>query len=126
MSESQDNNNHLEEQKDEKGKENQEEIVDWKEQAIQGNLMPGIMMLEQKKIDVNDEVNPTNGNTLLHYAANYGFYNVIRALIEIYHADINKKNKFGFTALYFIVSNTDRNIFNFQYLAKIKEIDFNS
>ena len=124
MSESQDNNNHKEDQeKDEK--EKQEEVVDWKDQAIQGNLMPGIMMLEQKKINVNDEVNPLNGNTLLHYAANYGFYNVIRALIEIYHADINKKNKFGFTAIYYIVSNTDTNIFNFQYLAKIKEIDFN-
>ncbi len=65
--------------------------------------MPGIIMLEQKKINIDDEVNPENGNTLLHYAANFGFYNVIRTLVEIYHADINKQNKL----FYFIVSNLD-------------------
>ena len=129
MSESQDNNDNqkeaLDQQIDEKEKENQEEVINWKEQAIQGNLMPGIIMLEQQRINVNDEVNTSTGNTLLHYAANYGFYNVIRALIEIYHADINKQNKFGYTPLYYIVSNLDINIFNFQYLVKIKDINFN-
>ena len=109
----------------EKDTNSDNEIVNWKELCMQGNLMPGIMMLEQKKIDVNDEVNPENGNTLLHYAANYGYYNVIRALVEIYKADVNKQNKFGFTPIYFIVSNTDINIFNFQYMAKIKELNYN-
>lgn len=109
----------------EKDTNSDNEIVNWKEICMQGNLMPGVMMLEQKKIDVNDEVNPENGNTLLHYAANYGYYNVIRALVEIYKADVNKQNKFGFTPIYFIVSNTDINIFNFQYMAKIKELNYN-
>ena len=130
MSEQYDNDNDKEEkqQKEEneiENKNNEEEVVDWKSQCIKGNLMPGIIMLERKKIDVNDEVSPENGNTLLHYAAYFGFYNVIRALIEIYHADINKKNLFGFTPIFYIVSNTDANIFNFQYVARIKDINFN-
>ena len=86
--------------------------------------MPGIIMLEQKKINIDDEVNPENGNTLLHYVANFGFYNVIRTLVEIYHADINKQNKLGYTPFYFIVSNLDSNIFNFQYFVKLKNINY--
>ena len=91
---------------------------------MKSNLMPGILMLEQKKINVDDEVNPSNGNTLLHYAASYGFYNAIRALIEIYNADINKQNKIGYTPLFYIVNNNDTNIFNFQYFVKLKKINF--
>jgi len=112
-------------QTEEKEIKQDQEAVNWRDQCIRGNLMPGIMMLEQKKLDVNDEINPENGNTLLHYAANYGFYNVIRALIEIYHADVNKQNKYGYTPLYYIVSNTEINIFNFQYLIKMENIDCN-
>ena len=102
-----------------------EEIVNWRQECIKGNMMPGVQMLELKKININDIVNPGNGNTLLHYAANFGFYNVIRALIEVYNADINKPNYYGYTPLYYIVSNTDVNIFNFQYMARIKDLNLN-
>ena len=128
MSETLDSDNpteyHKKYSEDEEENKNNTEIVYWKEECIKGNLMPGILMIEQKKINVDDEVNPTNGNTLLHYAANFGFYNVIRALVEIYHADINKQNKSGHTPFYYIVSNLDRNIFNFQYFVKLKNINY--
>ena len=91
---------------------------------MKGNLMPGIIMLENKEINVDDEINQDNGNTLLHYAALYGYYNVIRALIEIYHADINKTNKSGYSPFFFIVSNYNSNIFNFYYFIKLKNINF--
>ena len=109
---------------DEEDIKNKLEIIYWKEECAKGNLMPGIMMIEQKKINVNDEVDSSSGNTLLHYAANFGFYNVIRTLVEIYHADINKENKFGYTPFFYIISNTDRNIFNFQYFVKLKNINY--
>ena len=130
MSKSQENNNPKEEEElDKQKKENEinqdEEVVDWKSQCIKGNLMPGILLLDENRLNVNTVVNPENGNTLLHYAANYGFYNVIRALVEIYHADINIQNYLGYTPLYYIVSNTDTNIFNFQYMAKLKNINYN-
>ena len=128
MTETLDNENipeyHKKYSEDEEENKNKTEIIYWKEECIKGNLMPGIIMLEQKKINVDDEVNSINGNTLLHYAANYGFYNVIRALIEIYHADINKQNKSGFTPFYYIVNNSDTNIFNFQYFIKLKNINY--
>jgi len=101
-----------------------EEVVNWREECIKGNLMPGVLLLDQKKISVNDIVNPDNGNTLLHYAANFGFYNVVRTLIEKFDADINIQNKSGFSPIFLIVSNTDTNIFNFHYLLKTEKIDF--
>ena len=99
---------------------NKEEIINWREECIKGNLMPGILLLEQNKLLVNDIVNEENGNTLLHYAANFGFYNVIRTLIENFKADVNIQNKYGFTPLFLVVSNTSTNIFNFQYFIKTK------
>jgi len=114
------------EEKDEKDKNNKNklEIINWKEQCMNGNLMPGIIMLENKKINVDDEINQENGNTLLHYAALYGYFNVIRALIEVYHANINKINKSGYSPFFFIVSNNNANIFNFYYFIKLKNINF--
>ena len=128
MAETLDNENvpeyHKKYSEDEEENKNKTEIIYWKEECIKGNLMPGIMMLEQKKINVDDEVSSTNGNTLLHYAANYGFYNVIRSLVEIYNSDINKQNKYGYTPFFYIVSNLDTNIFNFQYFVKLKNINY--
>ena len=115
-----------EEEKENKKEEKKDksQTLYWKEECMKSNLMPGIIMLEQKKINVDEEVNSTNGNTLLHYAASYGFYNAIRALIEIYNADINKQNKIGYSPLFYIVNNPDTNIFNFQYFVKLKKINF--
>ena len=120
------NEENKEEEKENKKKEKKDksQTLYWKEECMKSNLMPGIIMLEQKKINVDEEVNSTNGNTLLHYAASYGFYNAIRALIEIYNADINKQNKIGYSPLFYIVNNPDTNIFNFQYFVKLKKINF--
>ena len=106
-----------------KGNKTEEGAVNWREQCILGNLMPGVFLLDEKKISVNDIVNPENGNTLLHYAANFGFYNVIRALIEKFGADVNIQNKMGYSPFYFIVSTTDINFFNFHYFLKTGKVD---
>ena len=128
MSEILDNNNTKEEKIEEKeDKENKEKKdikpMNWKKECMNSNLMPGIIMLEKKKIKVDEEVNQSNGNTLLHYASSFGFYNAIRALVEIYNADINKQNKLGYSPLFYIINNNDPNIFNFQYLVKLKKIN---
>ena len=117
MSESIENKEENKENKDNKEKK----PLNWKEECINSNLMPGIIMLENKKIKVDEEVNQSNGNTLLHYAASFGFYNAIRALVEIYNADINIQNKLGYSPLFYIINNKDPNIFNFQYLVKLKK-----
>ena len=103
--------------------ENPNEVIDFKQQALGGNFMPAIIMLEKNLIKVDDIIDENRGETLLHLAGRYTFYNVIRVLIEKFHADINKKNKSGHTLLYLIVSSNDYNIINFAYLIKREELE---
>lgn len=103
--------------------ENQNEKIDWHKEALGGNFMPAIIMLEQKKINVDDIVNEDNNETLLHLAGRYSFYNVLRTLIEKYHADINIRNKNGHTLLFLIVGTNDYNIINFSYLLRQEKLE---
>ena len=103
--------------------ENPNEIIDFRKQALKGNFMPAIIMLEKNLIKVDDIIDEEKGETLLHLAGRFTFYNVIRTLVEKFHADINKKNKYGHTLLYLIVSNYDYNIINFSYLIKREELE---
>ena len=80
----------------------QNQIIEWRKEALKGNFMPAILMLEQNKINVNDIVDENNKETLLHLAGRFTFYNVIRVLIEKFNADINIKNKNGHTLLFLI------------------------
>ena len=103
-------------------KENKPEIVEWRKEALTGNFMPAVIMLEQKKINVNDIVDENNKETLLHLAGHFSYYNVIRVLIEKFHADINLKNKNGYSLLFLLVGTTDFNIINFSYLIKQEKL----
>ena len=80
-------------------------------------------MLEKNLIKVDDIIDEEKGETLIHLAGRYAFYNVIRVLIEKFHADINKKNKSGHSLLYLIVNTYDYNIINFSYLIKREELE---
>ena len=91
-------------------------IVYWREQALKGNFMPAMIMLEQNKINVNEIVEPINQETLLHLATRFQFFNVTRTLIEKFNADINIKNISGYSLLYLIVSSNARNLVHFNYL----------
>ena len=101
------------------------EIVEWRKEALKGNFMPAIIMLEQNKINVNDIVEENNQETLLHLAGRYTYYNVIRVLIEKFHADINRTNKNGHTLLFLMISTTNFNIINLSYLLQQKNLRIN-
>jgi len=101
----------------------QNQIIEWRKEALKGNFMPAILMLEQNKINVNDIVDENNKETLLHLAGRFTFYNVIRVLIEKFNADINIKNKNGHTLLFLIVGSLDYNIVNFSYLLRQKNLE---
>ena len=107
----------------EEKKEIQIEKVEWKKEALKGNFMPAVIMLEQNKINVDDIVEENNQETLLHLAGRFTFYNVIRVLLEKFHANINKKNKNGHTLLFLLVSTTNFNIINLSYLLQQKNLE---
>ena len=96
--------------------EKQIKTVSWKQEALKGNFMPAMIMLEQKKINVNDIVDPIKQETLLHLAGRFGYFNVMRTLIETFNADINIKNVNGHTLLFLIVSTNNGNLVHFYYL----------
>ena len=96
--------------------EKQIKTVSWKLEALKGNFMPAMIMLEQKKINVNDIVDPIKQETLLHLAGRFGYFNVMRTLIETFNADINRKNVNGHTLLFLIVSTNNGNLVHFYYL----------
>ena len=109
----------------EENNENKIETIEWRKEALKGNFMPAIIMLEQNKININDIVDENNKETLLHLAGRFTYYNVIRVLIEKFNADINIKNKNGHTLLFLIVSSFDYNIINFTYLLRQKNLEIN-
>ena len=88
-----------------------------------GNFMPSILLLDQKKINVNDEINP-EGDCLIHYACKFCFFNVLRTLIEIFNADINKQNKFGLTPFHFLCKKMQENFFLVSYMLKIDGLKY--
>ena len=110
----------------EQNQENPNEIVDWRKEALKGNFMPAVIMLEQNKINVNEIVDENNKETLLHLAGKFSYFNVIRVLIEKFNANINIKNKNGHTLLHFLVGNTGYKIINFNYLINQKNLEINT
>ena len=102
--------------------QNQQEIVEWRKEAIKGNFMPAVIMLEKKKININDIVDENTKETLLHLAGHFSYFNVIRVLIEKFNADINQKNQNGYSLLFLLVGTTDFNIIIFSYLLKQKNL----
>ena len=102
--------------------ENNNQVISYKEELLKGNFMPAIILLEKKKINVNDEVNNQTGDTLLHYSVMFSLINVTKILIELFNADPNIKNKAGMTPLHIICSNKDKNIFLLIYYININNI----
>lgn len=90
-------------------------VISWKEEALKGNFMPAIVLLEKNQININEIVNPDNEERLIHIAVTCSFLNVTRCFIEKYKADINIKNKFGHTPLHIICNNTSQDLFLLSY-----------
>ena len=117
-----DNNNNNEQQVYAHYFQPQSEIViDHKAEAIKGNFMPSLVLLEQHKIDVNESIDD-NGNTLLHLSAKFCYLNVVRALIELFQGDINCKNKHGQSPLHVVCNNKLRDNHYLSYIIQIKDI----
>lgn len=97
--------------------------VSWREEALKGNFMPAMIMLENNKINVNEIVQPFTKESLLLLAGRFGYFNVLRTLIEKFKADINFKNINGHSLLFLIVSSTNGNLVHFYYLINQKNLE---
>jgi hypothetical protein len=92
--------------------------VSWKKEALGGNFMPAVVKLDRKELHQDDIVDPVTENRLLHLSVHYSYYNVTRALVELYNADINIKNTHGHTPLHIICNQEFPDLYLFSYLVK--------
>jgi hypothetical protein len=61
--------------------------------AISGNLMTLTNLIEEKKYPIMEECSAAGYYwTVLHYAAHYGFNNIVNYIVEMYENDSFKKN----------------------------------
>ena len=97
--------------------------VNHKLEAINGNFMPSAILLEKRKIDVN-EIIDSDGNTLLHLAVKYSYLNVVKTLIELFNADVNYKNNFGETPFHLVCTNERQDLFVSSYFLNLDNVDF--
>ena len=120
------NNSHSSNINSNNSKINSKQVVSWREEAIKGNFMPAIVMLQRKQINVEEIVNPNTEERLIHLAVTYSFLNVSKCLIEKFGANVNSKNKQGHTPLHIIANNSTKDIFLLSYFLNTNNIDINS
>ena len=97
--------------------------IDHVMEALKGNFMPSILLLESNKIDINSPINSDTGDTLLHLAIGFSFYNVTRTLIEKFNADVNIKNQNGHTPLHILCYNQAKDLVILTYLLNNKSLN---
>ncbi len=96
--------------------------ISYLSEITRGNFMPSVLLLEQNKISINTPINHFTGETLLHMACNFSYYNVVRCFIENFHADYNIKNKIGLTAFHCVVMNKSKDMMLLTYFINLEHI----
>ena len=127
-----------EKQKEKKQKKKLEEIesneteieknpndISYIEQALKGDFMPAVLMLEQNLINIDKIVNEKEGQTLLHLSCQISYYNVCRCFIEFYKADINIKDYNGRTPFHLLCMSKVKDIMLFSYFINLENIKLN-
>jgi ankyrin repeat protein len=68
--------------------------------VLEGSFLPAMILLHLKKINVEDIIDPNQGLKLLHYSCYFGRIKALKALTEIFKADINTIDYRGQTPLH--------------------------
>ena len=100
-----------------------ENDISYISQALIGDFMPSVLMLEQNLININEIINEKTGQTLLHYACFFSYHNVCRCYIELYKADYNIKDKEGNTPLHLLSKSSIKDIMLYSYFVNLNNID---
>ena len=99
--------------------------ISYIEQALKGDFMPAVLMLEQNLINIDEKINEKEGQTLLHLSCQISYYNVCRCFIEFYKADINIKDNNGRTPFHLLCMSKLKDIMLFSYFINLENIKLN-
>ena len=92
-------------------------------EATKGNFMPSIVLLDEKKIDVNEPIDEKE-DTLLHLACKFADINAVKTLIEEFEADLNAKNTLEKTPFYILCKNKNKHDpFLFSYFIQRRKLN---
>lgn len=80
--------------------EDEETKIDLKYTINEGSFLPVITVLNQQAVDVEEVIDEGQGYRLIHYASYFGKIKALRALIEIFFADVNSLDYRGQTPLH--------------------------
>lgn len=100
--------------------------INWKVEALRANFMPAVVKLDRKEINVNEIVDPTSENRLIHLAVLSSYLNVTRCLVENFECEINAKNAGGQTALHIACNSAYQDSYLLSYLVKNDLIQVNT
>lgn len=101
-------------------------IISWREEAIKGNFMPAVLMLERRQINIEEIVNPQTGDKLIHLAVTFSYLNVTRCLVEKFKANVNSRNMQGHSPLHIVANNTTKDLFLLCYLLNLEDLELDA
>ena len=105
--------------------DNESNEINHKTEALRGNIIPSIVLLNENKVNINDTFN-NEGDTLLHLACQFPDLNVIQTLIEKFQADYNLKNKNNKTPFDMLCNNKNCDHEIISYFLKKNDLIFNN
>lgn len=75
-------------------------IIDYKKSITTGSFLPVVLLLKKGIVKVDEIVDPTQGFSMMHYAAYFGKIKPLKAMIEEFVADVNITDYRGQTPLH--------------------------
>ncbi len=73
----------------ERSEEDGSKVIDNRKTIVDGSFLQSVILLKRRLIGVEDVIEQNQGLRLLHYACYFGKIKALKALVEIFKADIN-------------------------------------
>lgn len=74
--------------------------IDVKQRILRGSFLPVMLLLQRGQLAVDQIWDPTIGTQLIHFVAHFGKVKPLRALVEIFNADVNARDYRRLTPLH--------------------------
>ena len=97
--------------------------VSIKNRIFRGSFLPAMLLLQRGQIDVHQVWEPTVGSQLIHFVAHFGKIKPMRAIVEVFHADVNSRDYRSITPMHSAAIGGE--IATLSYLASCPGIELN-
>lgn len=74
---------------EEEEEEDTNETINYKQSIMNGSFLPVMLLLQRRLVKIEDLIDEAQGLRLLHYACYFGKIKALKALVELYGAELN-------------------------------------